>query len=54
MYAIRSYYVDDPEVDIIITTGLISSNEAAKFAHLSKPVIAAIVADVQLQRNNFV
>jgi outer membrane protein TolC len=41
--------LDDPDVDIVITTGLISSNEAARFAQLSKPVIASIVADMQLQ-----
>lgn len=41
--------LEDPEVDIIITTGLISSNEAAKIDSLSKPVLALIVADVHLQ-----
>jgi len=41
--------LDDPDVDIVITTGLIASNEAAKLQDLSKPVIALIVADVQLQ-----
>lgn len=41
--------LDDPEVDIVITTGLISSNEAAKIDNLPKPVIASIVADVQSQ-----
>lgn len=41
--------LEDPDVDIIITTGLISSNEAAKIETLAKPVIALIVADVQLQ-----
>ena len=39
----------DPDVDIIITTGLISSHEVARLSSLSKPVIASIVADVQLQ-----
>ena len=39
----------DPEVDIVITTGLISSHEAAKLANLPKPVIASIVADMRLQ-----
>lgn len=39
----------DPDVDIIITTGLISSNEAARIENLSKPVIAMITVDVQLQ-----
>ena len=41
--------LEDPDVDIVITTGLISSNEAAKIDKLPKPVIAPIVADVQLQ-----
>ena len=41
--------LEDPDVDIIITTGLIASNEAGKLEDLSKPVIALIVADVQLQ-----
>lgn len=41
--------LDDPDVDIVITTGLISSNEAAKIENLSKPVIALIVADARLQ-----
>lgn len=41
--------LDDPEVDIVIATGLIASNEAAQLRNLSKPVIALIVADVQLQ-----
>jgi outer membrane protein TolC len=42
--------LDDPDVDIVITTGLIASNEAAKIDKLGKPVIALIVADVQLQK----
>ena len=41
--------LDDPEVDMIIATGFIASNEAAQIESLSKPVIAAIVADAQLQ-----
>lgn len=41
--------LDDPDVDIIITTGMISSNEVARITDLSKPVIASIVADMQLQ-----
>lgn len=39
----------DPDVDIVITTGLIASNEAATLASLPKPVIASIVADMRLQ-----
>ena len=41
--------LEDPDVDIVVTNGLISSNEAAKIDSLSKPVIALIVADAQLQ-----
>ncbi len=41
--------LDDPDVDIVITTGLIASNQAAHIENLPKPVIAMIVADVQLQ-----
>ena len=39
----------DPDVDIVITTGLISSHEAARLPSPTKPVIASIVADMQLQ-----
>ena len=39
----------DPGVDIVITTGLISSHEAARIPNLPKPVIASIVADMRLQ-----
>ena len=39
----------DPEVDIVITTGLVSSHEAARLGDLPKPVIASIVADMRLQ-----
>lgn len=46
--AIRELLADD-NVDIVITTGLIASNEAAQITNLAKPVIALIVADVQLQ-----
>lgn len=41
--------LEDPGVDIVVTTGLIGSNEAARIENLPKPVIALIVADVQLQ-----
>ncbi len=42
--------LDDPDVDIVITTGLIGSHLAAQIDDLPKPVIALIVADVQLQQ----
>lgn len=41
--------LEDPDVDIIITTGVVASNEAARMQSLNKPVIAAVVADAQLQ-----
>lgn len=41
--------LEDPDVDIVITTGLVASNEAARIQKLPKPVISLIVADVQLQ-----
>jgi outer membrane protein TolC len=39
----------DPEVDVVVTIGLISSNQAAHRAALPKPVIAAAVADPLLE-----
>lgn len=39
----------DADVDIVITTGVVASNEAAKIADLAKPVIAAVIADANLQ-----
>ena len=41
--------LDDPDVDIVVTTGFIASNEAARFEDLPKPVIAMSVADLDLQ-----
>lgn len=41
--------LEDPDVDIVITTGVVASNEAARMQSLDKPVIAAVVADAQLQ-----
>lgn len=41
--------LNDPAVDMIITTGLISSHEAAHMGDLNKPLIATIVADARLQ-----
>ena len=40
----------DKTVDLIITNGLLSSHEAAQFKSLSKPVIATVVADRELQK----
>jgi outer membrane protein len=39
----------DPEVDVVVAIGLISSNQTARRASLSKPVIAASVADPVLE-----
>lgn len=39
----------DPEVDVIITTGVVSSHVAAKFPDLAKPVIAVMVPDLEVQ-----
>ena len=39
----------DPDVDIVLATGVVASHEAAQLAELPKPVIAAVVADVELQ-----
>lgn len=41
--------LSDPEIDLIITNGLLSSHQAAQFKKLNKPVIAPIVADRVLQ-----
>lgn len=41
--------LDDPDVDIVVTTGFIASNEIAKIGNLPKPVIAMSVADADLQ-----
>ncbi|MEM9385689.1 MAG: TolC family protein [Pseudomonadota bacterium] len=41
--------LDDDEVDLIITLGLVASHEAARVERLRKPVIAARVADAALQ-----
>ncbi len=41
--------LDDPGVDIVITMGLSASHQAARIEELPKPVIAAFVADAQLQ-----
>ena len=39
----------DPQVDVILTLGLLSSNEAARRSRLRKPVFAPFVYDVQIQ-----
>lgn len=41
--------LNDPDVDIIIANGLLSSHQASLIAHLKKPVIAPTVADRVLQ-----
>ncbi len=41
--------LSDPEVDVILTVGLIAGNEAAQIEALKKPVIAPFVADVEVQ-----
>ena len=41
--------LDDPEVDLIIANGLLSSHQAAQFESLSKPVIAPVIVDRILQ-----
>jgi len=41
---------DDKVVDLIITHGLLASNEAAHLKSLKKPVIATLVADRQIQQ----
>ncbi len=41
--------LDDPDVDIIITLGSISSNEICQRRVFPKPVIAPIIIDVELQ-----
>jgi len=39
----------DPQVDVIITLGLLASSEVARIERLAKPVIAAVVPDAELQ-----
>jgi len=41
---------NDKHIDLIITHGLLSSNEAAHTQHLSKPIIATVVADRKIQQ----
>ena len=42
-------FLQDPEVDIIVTLGFLSSEMAARLSDYSKPVIAATVLDPELQ-----
>jgi ABC-type uncharacterized transport system substrate-binding protein len=42
--------LQDPNVDIIITNGLLASHQASRIPNLSKPVIAPSVADRILQK----
>ncbi|QMU62238.1 MAG: hypothetical protein GKR92_11255 [Gammaproteobacteria bacterium] len=42
--------LSDPNIDVIITNGILGSQQAAQIKNLNKPVIAAIVADRVLQR----
>ena len=42
--------LNDPSIDVIITNGILGSQQAAKIKNLNKPVIAAVVADRELQR----
>jgi len=41
--------LDDPEIDLVITWGLIASHAACCFGELSKPLIAPVVLDPELQ-----
>ena len=47
--AVLTEALNDPEVDLIITNGLLSSHQAAQIENLNKPVIAPVVADRVLQ-----
>ncbi len=42
--------LNDPDVDLIIANGLLSSHEASKIKNLKKPIIAPVVADRALQK----
>lgn len=42
--------LNDPNIDVIITNGILGSQQAAQIKNLNKPVIAAVVADRVLQR----
>jgi outer membrane protein TolC len=42
-------FLNDPEIDIIVTLGFLSSEAAARLHGYSKPVIAATVLDPELQ-----
>ncbi len=40
----------DPNIDVIITNGILGSQQAAQINNLNKPIIATVVADRALQR----
>ncbi len=42
--------LNDPNVDLIITNGILGSQQAAQIKNLNKPVIATVVADRVLQQ----
>ncbi len=42
--------LDDPDVDVVLTLGVLASHEAAQLTQLPKPVIAPMVIDPVLQR----
>lgn len=42
-------FMDDSDLDLVLTLGYISSNEAAKFSHFPKPIIAANILDGEFQ-----
>ena len=42
--------LNDPSIDLIITNGILGSQQAAQIKSLNKPVIATVVADRVLQR----
>ena len=42
--------LNDPNIDLIITNGILGSQQAAQIKNLKKPVIATVVADRLLQR----
>ena len=43
-------FMENPEIDIIITLGFLSSNEISKLSNFPKPVIAANIIDQDLQK----
>ena len=41
--------LNDPDVDIILSTGLVTGSELSRIENLSKPAVVAVVADANLQ-----